>query len=297
MSSCGEVVASPPRRRGSQVRAPWYHGGHGAIDTVGLVAYPVARGAVGTQECTQIGENGLSRSFRGICVHCCNVVDRRGDAGVYTDRRKRPLGVVSGHLCTLLHPRAVSGGTSASTAMVCRRRPLGGHLSLGWENGLCASTAAARLASSPRQQPTQTPEEPSFGHIRTPATSSDVTGSLSRPLRVPSQATSDRSSQHKREVHPGQRLGGPGLPAAPARVRPRRLNQGQQVGPGHHGVRLVEEAGPPRAPGPALPPGPCEARLPAQRPSVSTVPSWRRGGPPTAGMSHPPMFYARPGAG
>ena len=122
--------------------------------------------------------------------------------------------------------QAVSGGTSASTAMVCRRRPLGGHLSLGWENGLCASTAAARLASSPRQQPTQTPEEPSFGHIRTPATSSDVTGSLSRPLRVPSQATSDRSSQHKREVHPGQRLGGPGLPAAPARVRPRRLNQG-----------------------------------------------------------------------
>ena len=103
----------------------------------------------------------------------------RGDAGVYTDRRKRPLGAVSGHLCTLLHPRAVSGGTSASTAMACRRRPLGGHLSLGWENGLCASTAAARLASSPRQQPTQTPD---FGHIRTPATSSDVPG----PSRGPS---------------------------------------------------------------------------------------------------------------
>ena len=26
----------------------------------------------------------------------------RGDAGVYTDRRKWPLGAVSGHLCTLL---------------------------------------------------------------------------------------------------------------------------------------------------------------------------------------------------
>ena len=151
----------------------------------------------------------------------------RGDAGVYTDRRKRPLGVVSGHLCTLLHPRAVSGGTSASTAMVCRRRPLGGRLSLRWENGLCASTAAARLASSPRQQPTQTPD---FGHIRTPATSSDVPGP-SRPLRMPSQATSDRSSQHKREVHPGQRLGGPGLPAAPARVRPSR--------PFHHGAEAA----------------------------------------------------------
>ena len=218
----------------------------------------------------------------------------RGDTGVYTDRRKRPLGAVSGHLCTLLHPRAVSGGTSASTAMVCRRRPLGGHLSLGWENGLCASTAAARLASSSRQQPTQTPD---FGHIRTPATSSDVPGPSRGPsLRTPSQATPDRSSQHKREAHPEQRLGGPGLPIAPARARPRRLNQGQQVGPRHHGARLVEEAGPPCAPGPTLPPGPCETRLLAQRPSIPTVPSWRRDGPPTAGMLHPPMFYARPGA-
>ena len=26
---------------------------------------------VGMQECTQIGENGLSESFLGICVHCC----------------------------------------------------------------------------------------------------------------------------------------------------------------------------------------------------------------------------------
>ena len=26
----------------------------------------------GTQECTQIGENGLSGPFWGICVHCCD---------------------------------------------------------------------------------------------------------------------------------------------------------------------------------------------------------------------------------
>ena len=58
-------------------------------------------GAV-TQECTRIGGNGLSAPFRGIRVHCCNVVDNRGYAGVYTDRLKRPLGAVSGHLCTLL---------------------------------------------------------------------------------------------------------------------------------------------------------------------------------------------------
>ena len=176
--------------------------------------------------------------------------------------------------CVGWHERLNRHGVSAAP-------PLGGRLSLGWENGLCVSTAAARLASSPRQQPTQTPD---FGHIRTPATSSDVPGPSRGPsLRMPSQATSDRSSQHKHEAHPEQRLGRPGLPVAPARRRPQRLNQGQQVGPRHHGTRLVEEAGPPRAP--------------AQRPSVPTVPSWRRGGPPTAGMSHPPMFYARPGAG
>ena len=55
-----------------------------------------------TQECTQIGETGLSVPFWGTCVHCCAVVDRRRDARVYTDRRKRPLGAVLGHLCTLL---------------------------------------------------------------------------------------------------------------------------------------------------------------------------------------------------
>ena len=54
------------------------------------------------QECTQIGENGLSEPFRGICVHCCAAASGRGYAGVYTDRRRWALGAVSGHLCTLL---------------------------------------------------------------------------------------------------------------------------------------------------------------------------------------------------
>ena len=118
----------------------------------------------------------------------------RGDAGVYTDRRKRPLGAVLGHSCTLLRrcgqvrerrsvhksaktaprccfgafvytvatlvaTRAASVGTSAPTTMARHRRPFGGRLPLGRKNRLCASGAAARLASSPRQQPTQTPEE------------------------------------------------------------------------------------------------------------------------------------------
>ena len=73
----------------------------------GAFVYTVApRGSceqmVGTQECTRIGENGLSTPFWGICVHCCAVADSRGDAGVYTDWRKRPLDAVLGHLCTLL---------------------------------------------------------------------------------------------------------------------------------------------------------------------------------------------------
>ena len=38
MSSCGWMVASPPRWHGPQVRAPEHHGGHGAFDVVGPVA-------------------------------------------------------------------------------------------------------------------------------------------------------------------------------------------------------------------------------------------------------------------
>ena len=71
VSSCRWMVASPPWRRGPQVRAPWHHGGHGAVDVVGPMAPPGH-------------ESG------------------RGGKGVYTDRRKRPLGAVLGHLCTLL---------------------------------------------------------------------------------------------------------------------------------------------------------------------------------------------------
>lgn len=57
--------------------------------------------------------------------------------------------------------QAASGGTRASTAMVCRRRPLAGPLPFGRENKLCANDAAASLASSLRNSSTQAPEEPS----------------------------------------------------------------------------------------------------------------------------------------
>ncbi len=71
MSPCGRAVASPPWRRGPQVRAPWHRGGHGVVDVMGPVAPP-------------------------------GRASGRGDAGVYTDRQKWSLGAVLGHSCTLL---------------------------------------------------------------------------------------------------------------------------------------------------------------------------------------------------
>ena len=96
------------------------------------------------------------------------VVGGLGIAIVYTNGRIGPLGAVLGRLCTLLrrelydascvgwHERPNRHGVPAAP-------PLGGHLSLGREGRLYASGAAARLASSPRRQPTQTPEEPDLG--------------------------------------------------------------------------------------------------------------------------------------
>ena len=123
MSSCGLVVASPHWRRGPHRQGD-----------VGLTARAT------TQECTQIGGNGPSGPFRGICVHCwavglgCGwpwdrnsvhkwedrasprrfgafvytvvpwawVVGGLGIAIVYTNGRIGPLGAILGHLCTLL---------------------------------------------------------------------------------------------------------------------------------------------------------------------------------------------------
>ena len=117
MSSCGWVVASPPRRRGR----------HRTGD-VGLTASAM------TQECTQIGGNGPSMSFWGICVHCWAVAlgcgwpwdhnsvhkwedrasPRRFRAFVYT---------VATRVAIRIATRVAPGGTSAPTAMACRRHP------------------------------------------------------------------------------------------------------------------------------------------------------------------------------
>ena len=96
---------------------------------------------VRTQECTQIGENGLSEPFRGICVHCCDVS------------------------CVGWHERPNNRhGVPVAPLSVAR-------LSLGRENRLCTSDAAAKLAFSLGCQHTQTPEEPLKGKVssHTPA--------------------------------------------------------------------------------------------------------------------------------
>ena len=131
MSSCERAVASPPWRRGRQVRAPLRHGGHGVVDVVGPVA-PPGRASV------------------------------RGYAGVYTDWRKWPLGAVLGHSCTLLRRELRRVARAPQPPWRAGSAPSVARLSPGRENRLCASGAAARLAFSLRCQPTQNPEETAF---------------------------------------------------------------------------------------------------------------------------------------
>ena len=99
--------ASPPGRRRRSVHksvemAP--RGRFGAfVYTVGPWAWVV--GGLGIAIVYTNGRIGPLRAGLGrLCtlLGCCVVVDRRGDAGVYTDRLKWSLGVVLGHLCTLL---------------------------------------------------------------------------------------------------------------------------------------------------------------------------------------------------
>ena len=108
----------------------------------------IVRATVGTQECTQIDGNG-------------------------------PLGAVFGAFVYTVATQAASSGTSASTTMVCRRRPLGGHLSLSREDRLCVSGAVARLASSSGRQSTQTPEEPE-SNLAPPNRTVRLAGEMSR---------------------------------------------------------------------------------------------------------------------
>ena len=92
-----------------------------------------------TQECTQIGENGLSVPFWGICVHCCAVALLRccgqpwGRRSVHKSAEMASrcrfgafVYTVASRVAIRIATRAASGGTSASTTMACRRRLLAG---------------------------------------------------------------------------------------------------------------------------------------------------------------------------
>ena len=61
------MVASPPRWHGPQVRAPEHHGAMGPSTSWDPWPRPAARAAVGMQECTQIGEDGLSAQPPPAC--------------------------------------------------------------------------------------------------------------------------------------------------------------------------------------------------------------------------------------
>ena len=105
---------------------------------------------------------------------CCAVVNRCEDAIVYTNRWKWPLRTVLERLCTLLRresryeyaTRAASGGTSASAATVCRRRPLAGP------SRLVGKTGSERAAPLPGWHlrrginPHEPPKSPKFASSR-----------------------------------------------------------------------------------------------------------------------------------
>ena len=139
---------------GLRSKPPWHHGGHGVVDIVGPVAPPGrASGRGDSQECTQIAENGLSAPFWGICVHCCasrgSCEQPWGRRSVHKSVEMAPRSrfgsfvyTVATRVAIRIATRAAPGGTSASTTMACRRRPSRRPLSLGREDGLCASGAA-----------------------------------------------------------------------------------------------------------------------------------------------------------
>ena len=117
----GSANVPPPRRRGPQVRAPWHHGGHGAVDVVGPVALPVRTSGRGAKECTQIGENGLSKPFWGICVHCCDASrDTNRDASSLRQVARAPQPPRRAGGAPSLAPLAWSGRQALSERRRCQ---------------------------------------------------------------------------------------------------------------------------------------------------------------------------------
>ena len=212
---------------------------------MGLVAYPVARGAVGTQECTQIGENGLSEPFRGICVHCCThelcrvarapqppwrvgdapsvatspLVGKTGSARAPpplgwrlrrgSNPHKPPISVIFG---PLRPPRTFRVPLAAPPSGCPRRRRLTGP----------ASTSARRILSS------VSAGQGCLSHLPAP-----VPGGSTRASRSAQGTTGPVWS--RRPAH----LVRLALPSHPARARLVCLPSARPSRPFHHGVETV----------------------------------------------------------
>ena len=143
-------------------RGPWGRRHRGTRDPARSRARPGERRSV--HKSAKMASRSCFGSFVYTVATCEGRARGRGDAGVYTDWRKWPLGAVLRHLCTLLRCcRQMWRRRSVHrSAKMTSRRRFGAFVYTVVTRGSRASGAAARLAPLPRQQPTQTPEEPAI---------------------------------------------------------------------------------------------------------------------------------------
>ena len=88
----------------------------------GALVYTVAtlRTTVGMQECTQIGGNGPSAPFRGICVHCCDAICRDVNPHELPKSTQLTQFIEYPGICRALHARPQKTRAPRDSA---RRRP------------------------------------------------------------------------------------------------------------------------------------------------------------------------------
>ena len=135
---------------------------------------PVTRESVGTQECTQIGKNGLSGLFWGIRVHCC---DSRGSRTRPGERRS-------------VHKSAKMASRHRFWSFVYTVATREGHARvtppLGWR--LCRGSNPHKPPRSPLWRLDNKYRDPSaqgsvaFGSSGASGASRDAPGSLSGPV-------------------------------------------------------------------------------------------------------------------
>ena len=133
VSSCEWVVAS----------LPWRRGGPHRRGVVGLTARRRRRSV------HRLAKTAPRRRFGAFVYTVAPREDRandRGNAGVYTDWLKRPLGAVLGHLCTLLTREG-----HASCVVACGRYAIVPVASLGECRLLDNERVAAGVARQKRR--------------------------------------------------------------------------------------------------------------------------------------------------